>query len=64
MPPAGPDGPSEGAARGPSVAILIPTLDEEESLRRHLPAALAAADEVVVSDGGSRDASARLAREL
>jgi rSAM/selenodomain-associated transferase 2 len=64
LPPPGPDGPSEGAARGPSVAILIPALDEEESLRRHLPAALAAADEVVVSDGGSRDASARLAREL
>lgn len=48
----------------PSVAILIPALDEEETLRRNLPAALAAADEVVVSDGGSRDASARLAREL
>jgi len=55
---------SEGASSRLSVAILIPALDEEESLRRHLPAALAAADEVVVSDGGSRDGSARLAREL
>lgn len=51
-------------AQSPSVAILIPALDEEETLRRNLPAALAAADEVVVSDGGSRDATARLAREL
>lgn len=48
----------------PSVAILIPALDEEEAIRRNLPPALAAADEVVVSDGGSRDATARLAREL
>lgn len=50
--------------RPPSVAILIPALDEEDNLRRNLPAALAAADEVVVSDGGSRDATVRLAREL
>jgi rSAM/selenodomain-associated transferase 2 len=55
--------PARGTQR-PTVAILIPTLDEEESLRRHLPAAIGAADEVVVSDGGSRDASPRLAREL
>lgn len=48
----------------PSVAVLIPTLDEEEALRRNLPAALAAAGEVVVSDGGSRDATVPLAREL
>ena len=47
-----------------SLAVLIPTLDEEETLRRNLPAALAAAGEVVVSDGGSRDATVRVAREL
>jgi rSAM/selenodomain-associated transferase 2 len=47
-----------------SLAVLIPALDEEETLRRNLPAALAATDEVVVSDGGSRDATARVAREL
>lgn len=46
------------------LAVLIPTLDEEETLRRNLPAALAAADEVVVSDGGSRDATVRVALEL
>lgn len=46
------------------VAIVIPTLNEEAALRRHLPAALAAADEVVVSDGGSTDGTAALAREL
>jgi len=48
----------------PSVAVLIPVLDEAEALRRNLPAALAAADEVVVSDGGSRDGSREVAREL
>jgi rSAM/selenodomain-associated transferase 2 len=47
-----------------SLAVLIPALDEEKTLRRNLPAALAATDEVVVSDGGSRDATARVAREL
>ena len=60
MPPPGSRDPSDPL----SVAILIPALDEEESLRRHLPAALAAADEVVVSDGGSRDRTAEMAREL
>lgn len=48
----------------PSVAVLIPTLDEEENLRRHLPALLATADEVVVSDGGSRDGSRDVAHSL
>lgn len=48
----------------PTVAILIPSLDEEENLRRNLPAALAAGDVVVVSDGGSRDRSVAVAREL
>src|SRR4051794_37846622 len=46
------------------LAIVVPTLDEEEALRRHLPAVLAAADEVVVSDGGSRDATVAIARSL
>jgi rSAM/selenodomain-associated transferase 2 len=46
------------------LAIVVPTLDEEEALRRHLPAALAAADEVVVSDGGSRDGTVEVARRL
>ena len=45
-------------------AIVVPTLDEEEALARHLPAALLAADEVVVSDGGSRDGTVALARRL
>lgn len=48
----------------PSVAILIPSLDEEENLRRNLPSALATADEVVVTDGGSRDASPDVAHAL
>lgn len=46
------------------MAVLIPTLNEEETLRRNLPALLAAADEVVVSDGGSRDGSREVARAL
>lgn len=44
--------------------MLIPTLDEEATLRRNLPAVMAAADEVVVSDGGSRDGSREVARGL
>lgn len=50
--------------RPPTVAVLIPSLDEEENLRRHLPPTLAAADSVVVSDGGSRDGSVAVARAL
>ena len=37
------------------LAIIVPTLNEEDTVRRHLPAALAVADEVIVSDGGSAD---------
>lgn len=48
----------------PRLAIVVPTLNEEDTLRRHLPAALAAADEVIVSDGGSADGSVAVAREL
>lgn len=43
---------------------MVPALNEEDSLRRHLPAALAMADEVVVSDGGSTDRTVEVAREL
>lgn len=46
------------------LAIVVPTLNEEGTLRRHLPAILAAADEVVVSDGGSTDRTVEVAREL
>src|SRR6185295_14580931 len=46
------------------LAIVVPTLNEEDALRRNLPAALAAADEVVVSDGGSEDCSVEIARRL
>ncbi|HEX9943339.1 MAG TPA: TIGR04283 family arsenosugar biosynthesis glycosyltransferase [Thermoanaerobaculia bacterium] len=46
------------------LAIVVPALDEEDALRRNLPAALAVADEVVVSDGGSRDGTAEVARRL
>jgi rSAM/selenodomain-associated transferase 2 len=46
------------------VAIVVPSLDEEAALRRTLPAALAAADEVVVSDGGSGDGTVEVARQL
>src|SRR4051794_9451872 len=46
------------------LAIVVPTLDEEDTVRRYLPAALAAADEVVVSDGGSADRTVEVARSL
>jgi rSAM/selenodomain-associated transferase 2 len=46
------------------LAIVVPALNEEEALRRHLSAALAAADEVVVSDGGSTDRTREVARDL
>jgi uncharacterized protein len=46
------------------LAIIVPTLNEEGTLRRNLPAALAVADEVVVSDGGSTDGTLEAARAL
>src|SRR5215213_1856936 len=46
------------------LTIVIPTLNEEAALRDFLPAALAAADEVVVSDGGSAEGTVAVAREL
>ena len=46
-----------------SVAVVVPTLDEEVALGRHLAAVLAVADEVVVADGGSRDGTVRIASE-
>lgn len=46
------------------VAIVIPTLDEEPAIAARLPGLLAAADEVVVSDGGSRDGTVATARHL
>ncbi len=46
------------------LAIVMPTLDEEAVLRRTLPAALALADEVVISDGGSTDRTLAVAAAL
>lgn len=46
------------------LAIVVPTLNEQSVLLRTLPAALAAADEVVVSDGGSGDGTVALAQRL
>jgi len=43
------------------LAIVVPTLDEEEALARTLPSLTTLADEVVVSDGGSTDATTRVA---
>jgi len=46
------------------ISIVVPTLNEEKNLRALLPAALAAAPEVVVSDGGSTDRTVAVARQL
>ena len=43
---------------------MVPTLDEEAAVRQDLAAAIAAADELVVSDGGSRDRTRELAASL
>lgn len=51
-----------GSAPLRTLAIVIPTLNEAESLPRHLAAALAEADEVVVGDGGSTDGTVEMAR--
>ena len=48
----------------PRLAIVVPTLDEEPAVRDNLPAALAQADELVVSDGGSGDRTRELAASL
>lgn len=46
------------------MGIVVPTLNEEASLARNLPAALAVADLVVVSDGGSGDGTVKVAQGL
>jgi rSAM/selenodomain-associated transferase 2 len=44
------------------IAVIVPTLNEAEALGRLLPAAMAEADEVNISDGGSTDRSVAVAR--
>lgn len=46
------------------LAIVVPTLNEEGTLRRNLPLALAQADEVVITDGGSTDGTVEAARSF
>ena len=46
------------------LAVVVPTLEEEAALRARLPGVVALADEVVVSDGGSRDATREVAAAL
>ena len=42
----------------------MPVLDEESTLGANLPSLLAQTHQVIVSDGGSRDRSVEIAREL
>jgi rSAM/selenodomain-associated transferase 2 len=44
------------------LAAVVPTLDEEDTLRRTIRCASAACDLVVVADGGSSDATPAIAR--
>ncbi len=57
-----------GSRTAPSVAIVIPCLNEVEAVRSSLPLALAQVlahcGEVIVSDGGSEDGTAEVARQL
>ncbi len=46
------------------VSVVIPTLNEEKNLPSTLPPVLAVADEVIVSDGGSRDQTREVAEAL
>lgn len=46
------------------LAIVVPTLNEAGTIRRALPPALAQADEVVVTDGGSTDGTVEVAQSL
>ncbi len=46
------------------LTLVIPTLNEELGLPAFLPEAVGIGDEVVVSDGGSSDQSAEIARSL
>lgn len=42
--------------------MVVPALNEEAALGRHLPQLVAEADEVIVSDGGSTDRTVEVAR--
>src|SRR5437870_923308 len=49
-----------------SISVVIPVLDEEKRIRRCLEGvrALSGIAEILVVDGGSRDGTAKIAREL
>jgi rSAM/selenodomain-associated transferase 2 len=55
--------PPAHAPTPPVVSLVVPTLDEERALAATLDAAAPQADEVVITDGGSRDGTLDLARE-
>ena len=46
------------------LAVIVPALDEEESLSRNLPRVTELGDELVVSDGGSSDGTVAVAGRL
>jgi rSAM/selenodomain-associated transferase 2 len=50
--------------KSPSISVVIPVLNEAARLERTLSGLVSQADELVVVDGGSLDASVHLARQL
>jgi rSAM/selenodomain-associated transferase 2 len=48
----------------PRIAVVIPTLNEEQALARSLPIVVSTGVRVVIADGGSRDSTRDLARRL
>ena len=54
----------QSRSAGPSVSLVIPALNEAAGLRAVLPRVPAIVDELIVVDGGSRDDTVKVVREV